>query len=128
VSRTVLNDFALEIAKQIEQHEFDMTRWRKGDPRKLPTCGTALCFAGHIVAARRNRAKELVEKGSPFAYEYGDPSYPMLARQIWFEETGQACTLSFGVLDTPTSKREVRSYFRRHACCRKAEATSEVAG
>jgi hypothetical protein len=110
-SKKSARKFAAEVCASIEKHQFSMDFFKKGSGRTLPTCGTAQCKAGHIIAMRPRRAKELMAS-DPVVYTIRDcPNYDNLALTIWEEETGAAYGGDF--FDMNQTKEEALSELRR---------------
>lgn len=103
-----MNKFDRELVARIanERTKFLMSRFVKDSSavNSVPTCGTARCMAGHIVALRPKLAKALValhpEKyGHKADNQRGFSSpglkFDNLASAIYQIETGKTCKLDF---------------------------------
>lgn len=78
-----------------------------------PSCDTALCMAGWIMALRQEKAKELITEelvkidGVGIKYISAVCDYATIAGQIWEEELGERCRLDFYGKYAPTTLDEL---------------------
>ena len=87
---------------QDEENKFGMENFATCTSDKIPTCKTASCMAGHIVAQHRKLAKHLIEENRD-KYFFCDIEYDILANDIWELVTGKPCRLDFFGLNNKKS-------------------------
>lgn len=76
-----------------EQNHFDMSCFvKEGTENEIPSCNTASCIAGWIMALRPDKTTKILERNGVL-YEDSEPAD--IAKEIWSEEEPDCAALDF---------------------------------